>query len=223
MTINLTKLIYHKKNAFSKEECQFLIDEYSRLKNNNTLEHCPDANTGVDTYSSFKRGTLEYGTEAWSLVFKANETLINEYMEYLGSFDMFHVDIKKTMLYSHMYRLLKYEPGAMIHPHTDHDPHVYGSASFNLNDDYTGGDFVFWNGKHRIKLSAGEGIIWPADYFWVHGVEPVETGVRYSTNSFLINIPQPLLAGLKEIENQSRNNDDPALHDYIRNNQYIIK
>ena len=223
MTINLTKLIYHKKNAFSKEECKFLIDEYSRLENNDTLEHCPDANTGIDTQSTFKRGSLVHGTEAWNLVFKANENIINEYMDYLESFGMFHVGIKDSMRFSHMYRLLKYEPGAKIHPHTDHDAHVYGSASFNLNDDYTGGDFVFWNGKHRVKLSAGEGMIWPADFFWVHGVEPVETGVRYSTNSFLINIPQPLIDMLKDVENQELYSNDPALKEYLRRNQYKIK
>jgi hypothetical protein len=221
MTINLTQLIFHKKNAFSKEECQFLIEEYAKLENNDTLENCPDANTGVNTQSTFKRGELVYGTEAWNLVFKANETLINEYMDYLDTFKMFHVFARRSMVFSHMYRLLKYEPGAKIHPHTDHGPHVYGSATFNLNDDYTGGDFVFWNGEHRVKLSAGEGMIWPADYFWVHGVDPVETGVRYSTNSFLLNIPQPLIEGLEDIMKQEFQN--PAYQNYVRSHQYQIK
>ena len=95
-------------------------------------------------------------------------------------------------MYSHMYRLLKYDTGAKIHPHTDHDPFVYGSCTFNLNDDYTGGDFSFWNGKHKIKLGKGDALIFPADHFWVHEVLPIESGLRYSTNSFLQKIPDSL-------------------------------
>jgi len=221
MTINLTQLIFHKKNALTKDECQFLIEEYSKLKNNDTLESCPDATTGVNTFSTFKRGELEYGTEAWNLMFKANETLINEYMDYLESFGMFHVFTRKSMLFSHMYRLLKYEPGTKIHPHTDHGPFVYGSATFNLNSDYTGGDFVFWNGKHRVKLDAGEAIIWPADFFWVHGVEPVVTGERFSTNSFLLSIPQPMIDSI--LEYLKENFKDPGYQHYTRSRQYKIR
>ena len=221
MTINFTQLIFCKKNALTKDECQFLMAEHSRLQDNDMLENCPDANTGILTPSSFKRGILEYGTEAWNLVFKVNETLINEYMDYLDTFKMFHIPyLRNSMMFSHMYRLLKYEVGAKIHPHSDHDPHVYGSATFNLNDDYTGGDFVFWNGKHRLKLEAGEGMIWPADYFWVHEVEPIKTGVRYSTNSFLLNIPQPLRSELNNVIANESNN--PDYQNYIKTHQYQI-
>jgi len=190
--INLNELIFRKKNALTKDECQFLIEEYAKLTDNNLLEQCPEANSGVVTQSTFKRGSLEFGTEAWNLAFKANENIINEYMDYLDTFGMFHTLARSSMLFSHMYRVLKYEPGSKIHPHTDHSPFVYGSATFNLNDDYTGGDFLFWNGAHRVKLEVGEAMIWPADYFWVHEVEPIKTGIRYSTNSFLLNIPQQL-------------------------------
>ena len=125
MTINFTQLIFCKKNALTKDECQFLMAEHSRLQDNDMLENCPDANTGILTPSSFKRGILEYGTEAWNLVFKVNETLINEYMDYLDTFKMFHIPyLRNSMMFSHMYRLLKYEVGAKIHPHSDHDPHV---------------------------------------------------------------------------------------------------
>jgi len=221
MTIDLTQLIFRKKNAFSKDECQFLIEEYDKLKDDILLESCLHAVTGEDTVSTFLRTEVKYGTEAWDLVFKANENLINEYMDYLDDFGMFHVGIRETMLYSHMYRLLKYEPGSKIHPHIDHATHVYGSATFNLNDDYTGGDFVFWNGKHRVKLEAGEGMIWPADFFWVHEVEPVETGVRYSTNSFLLNLPEPIIRHFDMHEKLAV--EHPDCQRYIEDQGYKIK
>jgi len=219
--MDLTKLIYHKKQAFTKEECQFLIEEHARLNDNNVLEHCPDATTGIDTYSTFKRASLQEGTEAYNLVFRANENLINEYMDYLDSFGMFHVSIRETMKFSHMFRLLKYETGAKIHPHSDHVPFVYGSATFNLNDEYTGGDFVFWNGKHRVRLDAGEAMIWPADYFWVHEVETITSGTRYATNSFLLSVPQQVIDGITRIMIKEESN--PAYQDLVRNTSYNIR
>lgn len=221
MTIDLTQLIYRKPNALSKDECQFLIKEHSRLNDNDVLEHCPDANTGIDTYSTFKRASLQEGTEAYNLVFRANETIINDYMDYLDSFGMFHIDVRQTMKFSHMYRLLKYEPGTKIHPHSDHVPFVYGSCTFNLNDDYTGGDFAFWNGKHKVKLGVGEGMIFPADYFWVHEVEEIKTGVRYATNSFLLSTPQQVIDGITRIMIKEEGN--PAYQELIRNTSYNIR
>lgn len=190
MSFDMTELIYRKKNALSRDEAQFLIEEYQKLEETAQLEHCPDAVTGEDIFSSYKRVSLKPDTEAFDLVFKLNEGLVNDYMNYLDSFEMFHVHGRETMVYSHMYRLLKYEKGNKIHPHTDHSPYTHGSATFNLNDNYTGGDFLFWRGKHRVKLEALEAMIWPADYFWVHGVEEITSGVRYSTNSFLQSIPE---------------------------------
>jgi hypothetical protein len=218
MTFDLTKLIFHKKNVFTTDEAQFLIEEYDKLEETSILEHCADANTGIDTFSTFKRVRLVEGSEAFKLVFTANENLINEYMDYLESFKMFHVFLRRSMNFSHMLRLLKYEPGAKIHPHTDHIPFVYGSATFNLNDDYTGGDFVFWNGKHRVKLEAREAMIWPADYFWVHEVEEILTGCRYSTNSFLLSAPHPLIEDA--MATVQENSKKPEIQEYARAHYY---
>ena len=35
-------------------------------------------------------------------------------------------------------------------------------------------------------------MIWPADYFWVHEVSPIKTGVRYSTNCFIMSVDNQL-------------------------------
>ena len=91
-----------------------------------------------------------------------------------------------------MYRLLKYEVGAKIHPHSDFGDYTYASCTFNLNDKYTGGVFGFWNSQHTVTLKKGEGMIWPADYFWVHEVSPIKTGVRYSTNCFIKSVDTDL-------------------------------
>lgn len=186
MSFDISELIYRVPNFLSDDECDSLISEYEERSSESILEHCFHANTGIDTHSSFQRISLLEGTKNYDLLFKKTEQAINEYMDYLESKGSFHMPLMRaTLCHSHMYRLLKYGVGDKIHPHSDHGPLIYGSITFNLNNDYTGGEFKFFNGKHTVKLNRGEMMIWPADYYWVHEVTPVETGYRYSTNSFL--------------------------------------
>ena len=192
MTILLTDLIYHQPKFLTNEECDFLIEESNKRHNEYLLESCPEASTGINTESTFLKVDLAIGTEAWNIVHTATEKMINQYHDYLDTFDAFHTLFRGALLYSHVYRLLKYEKGASIHPHSDHDPYVYGSCTFNLNDNYSGGEFAWFKGKHTLNLGKGDALIFPADYFWVHEVKPITSGVRYSTNSFLQRIPQPV-------------------------------
>ena len=214
---NITDLIYRVPNYLSDVECNLLIAEYESRSSESDLEKCYDSNTGIDTYSTFNRILLNEGTLFYDILFRKTEKAINEYIKYLDSFGSFHIPaIKQSMLYSHMYRLLKYEVGSKIHPHTDHEPHIYGSITFNLNDDYTGGVFKFFNGKYEVNLGKGEMMIWPADYFWVHEVTPVKTGARYSTNSFLLSLPE-------EIRTNSMNNIDEMMSMYYSTNNKQIQ
>tara|TARA_Y100001951_G_C11261179_1_gene252625 strand:- start:408 stop:1058 length:651 start_codon:yes stop_codon:yes gene_type:complete len=176
-------------NTLSNQECKLLIDYHKKHEKKVDLEHCPEANTGIDTYSSFKRIVLPRDTKVHTLVHKKTRMMVKKWLDHLKKFKAFHVPLLSQRLnYSHMYRLLKYEVGAKIHPHTDFDDYTYASCTFNLNDKYTGGEFKFWNGQYNVTLKKGEGMIWPADYFWIHEVSPIKTGVRYSTNCFIQSV-----------------------------------
>ena len=116
---------------------------------------------------------------------------------------------------------MKYETGQWIHPHTDHDPHVYGSCTINLNNDYEGGVFAFWGGKHKVELKRGDCMIWPADFLWVHEVEEITRGTRYSVNCFLRNKPQHLPKTVSyHIDTDSKLMEDRL--NYFKNNQEAI-
>jgi len=201
---DITKLILHKPNFLSNEECDLLINFYESNKKQRVREQCPHAETGIETQSTFDVIDIPYGTKENQLVSSSIEKMINMWQDHTDEFKMFHKFKRKSMLYSHKLRLMKYEEGAKIHPHTDHDPYVYGSCTFNLNDNYEGGDFVFFRGKKKIKLNKGDALIFPADYFWVHEVEPITKGVRYSTNCFLQNMPTSLIQRLKGLEDVLR-------------------
>ena len=185
----LTDLIYHKKNFLSKEQCDYIINDWETGSIPAGQEHCPQAFSNVDTYSTFTVKEPVMQSSSFHIIHEAIEKMINEYHDYLDTFGAFHVARRVSMLFPHKYRLMKYEKGAWIHPHTDHDTGVYGSCTINLNEEYEGGDFAFWGGKHKLKLGRGDIMIWPADYFWVHEVEEITEGTRYSANCFLCNKP----------------------------------
>jgi len=183
--INLEQLIFKKEKLLTDEECDFLVDTYNSHKSRTYLEQCANAFTGVVQASSFLAQTLEENSEACDLVHGKVNEMVNYFHDHIDSFKMFHVFRRDKFLYPHKYRLLKYEMGTQIHPHSDFTDGIYGSCTINLNDNYEGGDFGFWGNKKKIKLKKGEALIFPADLYWVHEVNKIEKGVRYSTNCFL--------------------------------------
>ena len=190
--IKLADLIYIKKGFLTNNQCDLIINEINSNKDEAVYEHCPHSIDGKDTWSKFTRQEPRLGTPVFNLIHKSIEQMVQEYHDYTDTFNAFHVFRRFTMLHPHMYRIMRYDKGAWIHPHTDHDPGVYGSCTINLNDDYTGGDFSFWHGQHKVKLEKGDAMIWPADYYWVHEVEEITNGTRYSVNCFLCNSPRNL-------------------------------
>ena len=188
----LTDLIYIKRNFLSPEHCKYIINEFETSPNPPQQEHCPQAFSGVDTYSTFSVKDSQYRSASFYMIHETIEQIINEYWDYTDTFGAFHVARRGSMMFPHRYRLMKYEKGSWIHPHVDHDTDIYGSCTINLNTDYEGGTFAFWGGHHKVKLGLGDVMIWPADYFWVHEVEEITAGTRYSANCFLCKEPMHL-------------------------------
>jgi len=54
------------------------------------------------------------------------------------------------------------------------------SMVFYINDDYEGGDFIFPEHNVRVRPKPGMMICFPSNHNYMHGVEPVTKGKRYS-------------------------------------------
>jgi len=54
------------------------------------------------------------------------------------------------------------------------------SMVFFLNNDFEGGDFVFPELKVRVRPEPGMMVCFPSNHHYMHGVEPVTKGKRYS-------------------------------------------
>jgi len=188
---DITKLALKIPNFLTPEECDSLISEFEERKDEAGLERSGNANTGKIEHSSFKVVSLKPYTENFDFIKQKTKLAIDTWIKYLEQPNYFFTKaLKAKLTFSHNYRIMKYETGAEIHPHSDHAPGIYGSISFNLNDNYEGGEFKFFNGKHTIHLKKGDALIFPADYFWVHEVSPVTKGKRYSINSFIRSAPE---------------------------------
>ena len=54
----------------------------------------------------------------------------------------------------------------------------------SLNDDYTGGELVFF-GDQTIKFGKGDLLIFPSNFLYPHRVEPITSGTRWSYISWV--------------------------------------
>ena len=187
---DITKLALKIPNFLTHGECDGLINEFEHRKEEALLERSANSKSNKIEPSSFKVVSLKPYTENFNLMRKKTKIAVNSYLNYLDQPKYFFTEqLRSCLRFSHNYRIMKYETGAEIHPHSDHESGTYGSISFNLNEGYEGGEFKFFNGNHTIKLNKGDALIFPADYFWVHEVTPVIKGCRYSVNSFIKQYP----------------------------------
>jgi len=90
--------------------------------------------------------------------------------------------------------LLKYRPGGKYDIHVDYDLEAPRSMSciINLNENYEGGDVVFYDPTDskkeikRVRCKKGTIIFFPSNYLFPHSIEPITKGTRYSLVSWLI-------------------------------------
>ena len=182
--INLIDMILIIDDVISDDECELLISEFE--KNKPIKESSREINSSKIQETDANFLVLNPKTKTHQIANDKTNIMVGHYKNYiekLGYFDT-HGFIS-SLSFSHMYRIIKYDIGQSFHNHVDKSPFVYGSCSLALNDDYEGGEYRFFNGAHKLKLKKGQGMIWPADFFFVHGVDTITNGCRYSVNSFL--------------------------------------
>jgi hypothetical protein len=88
--------------------------------------------------------------------------------------------------------IVRWLPGQLQMPHADKELHEGENAGkpndfpwydiaglFYLNDDYEGGELYFPNQKIQFKPKAGSAYFFPGDMNYIHGVTPIESGIRY--------------------------------------------
>ena len=111
--------------------------------------------------------------------------MIANYVFYIRSKKISPIFTDQLINSSSNIRILKYETGQCIKDHTDVDKTIRASCTLNLNENYKGGEFRFFNGQIKEVFKTGDAMIFPAEPIWIHGTEPITEGTRYSINCFL--------------------------------------
>ena len=185
--MNICDIALVIKNHLNDDECQQLIKEYERKKITAIQEQSFDSYEEKVKTSAFKRVIIKETSRHYDLIKNKTEDALKLWLDYLQNKNMFSVAVLRDNLrYTYDdFRILKYDVGSFIHPHTDWDHFNHASVSLNLNDEYTGGEFVFMNGERIISLEKGDALVFPANFYWVHETKPILTGTRYTVNSFM--------------------------------------
>lgn len=124
---------------------------------------------------------------------RISQTIINMQLRLKERVDeFFNVDAKATSP-----AIVRWLPGQLQMPHADKELHegehrgkpndfpYYDIAGlFYINDDYEGGELYFPNQGIQFKPKAGAAYFFPGDMNYIHGITPIESGIRYTVPFF---------------------------------------
>jgi len=90
-------------------------------------------------------------------------------------------------------KLNRYSTGTHLEKHVDHIHSIFdgqkkGIPTFSivglLNEDFEGGEFVFWD-DYVVPLKTGTVIIFPSNFLYPHKVNKITKGIRHSFVSWV--------------------------------------
>jgi Rps23 Pro-64 3,4-dihydroxylase Tpa1-like proline 4-hydroxylase len=124
--------------------------------------------------------------EISSTLFNGLESCLNHY------FTLYPYAQKNIKSRERTMHLLKYEKAGFLPAHSDHgiSSRVL-SAVLYLNDDYEGGNIKFQHAGVDLKPEAGSIIFFPSNYVYVHEVDAMISGTRYSLPNWYHNRKNP--------------------------------
>jgi len=188
----ISDLKYRVDALVPKDTCAKIIDIF---ENNSALS----INEGSYKFKSGKRETDNFSCLNLSQVQDPNEdilyalnqarkyifTMVDNYVEYIKSSNICPDFSNLLFTNTNNIRILKYEVGQSIKDHSDIDGNNRASCTLNLNEDYEGGEFRFFDGQIKESYKTGDAMLFPAEPIWIHGTETITKGTRYSINCFL--------------------------------------
>lgn len=94
---------------------------------------------------------------------------------------------------SNGFRINRYGPGGFMSRHVDNIHRSHGqeqgfplaSCSIMLNENFVGGDFVFFDDL-VIPARTGQAVVFPSNFLFPHSVRRIEKGVRYSIVTWMM-------------------------------------
>jgi predicted 2-oxoglutarate/Fe(II)-dependent dioxygenase YbiX len=208
MEENFLSNIIIKEKVLTEDAINFLINFVSSKQKKDLCVFDPDkSNKTGNIESSIEKNVrdtqwVDY-TEIHDLVYDLYKDIVKNIIN-----PFYNIEVKD----SEMPQFLHYGVGGHYKPHNDAEAlwkapngDVFWRKSMDrdlstvlfLNDDFEGGDFVFPELNIYVKPKPGLLICFPSDHRYIHGVEPVTKGTRYSIVNWM------RVKGVKTVEEQT--------------------
>jgi|TARA_R100001460_G_scaffold107881_2_gene157421 hypothetical protein len=188
----ISDLKYRINGLVPKDVCKKIInifEKYPELSGPEQSYKFKTKKIETDNFKCLNLSTIKNPNE--DILYALNEA--KRYLSIMIANYVLHIKSKKIsptfsdilINSSQNIRILKYKKGQFIKDHTDINVNERASCTLNLNEDYEGGEFRFFDGQIKEIFKTGDSIIFPAEPIWIHGTEPITKGTRYSINCFL--------------------------------------
>jgi Rps23 Pro-64 3,4-dihydroxylase Tpa1-like proline 4-hydroxylase len=174
-------------NIIDDDLCDLIIEEYEKSEEwENISERC-------DVYHNFERSYDVITMSIMDSILKNVEKrkkideLIYEVISkskelYAKEFEYLNIQIDTG------FDLLRYKKNSFYSQHTDDfkDRQRSIACSIQLNENYEGGEFTFFDRKISIKPTKSSIIMFPSNFMYPHEILPVTKGTRYSIVTWLV-------------------------------------
>jgi predicted 2-oxoglutarate/Fe(II)-dependent dioxygenase YbiX len=191
--MNLQKAIFRMEGIFNLSLAERIIN-YIDSEELKLLSTSGGLNKNVRNVSGFTAQNNQLNTISKKEMSKyiffnfIKKELSVALMNYQIKFSEFNFsDIQQT-------DFLKYSEGGKYEIHSDDSARSVRRLTIivNLNKNYEGGDFIFFdpiNKKeiiHRENLNKGTVLAFPSNFLYPHSIEPIKSGTRYSLVSWAL-------------------------------------
>jgi predicted 2-oxoglutarate/Fe(II)-dependent dioxygenase YbiX len=178
--LQLKNFIHIERGLISKDTCRFVIDS---IKNKSWSSHMWSTD-GTDqfSYPTKELDVLEATPDLEDILNPLISLSVKYYNDFIGS-----EKVSQVTCFSPV-RFNRYQKGQTMRIHCDHiktlfEGEVKGipvlSIIINFNDDYKGGDLIFWD-DYKVDLGEGDVVVFPSLFLFPHRIEEVTENVRYS-------------------------------------------
>ena len=178
--LQLKNFINIERGLIPKDTCRFVIDS---IKNKSWNSHLWSTD-GTDqfSYPTKELDVLEPTPDLEDILNPLISLSVKYYNDFIGS-----EKVSQVTCFSPV-RFNRYQKGQTMRIHCDHiktlfEGEVRGipvlSIIINFNDDYKGGDLIFWD-DYKVDLGEGDVVVFPSLFLFPHRIEEVTENIRYS-------------------------------------------
>ena len=178
--LQLKNFIHIERGLIPKDTCRFVIDS---IKNKSWSSHLWSTD-GTDqfSYPTKELDILEATPDLEDILNPLISLSVKYYNDFIGS-----EKVSQVTCFSPV-RFNRYQKGQTMRIHCDHiktlfEGEVKGipvlSIIINFNDDYKGGDLIFWD-DYKVDLGEGDVAVFPSLFLFPHRIEEVTENIRYS-------------------------------------------